>query len=145
MTHPNTPHTAQRIEFRDLVHDAQGPPAVRQQVIATREDYEAWIAACTGSQEAFPHDIDFTGEMLIAVALGREPPTGHGIRITSIGEVVGGVVGIQWQVLYRVEATRADVPAAPEPVCPQHVVRTRRFDGPVTFRPAADDGEHLGS
>jgi hypothetical protein len=130
--HPNVPQ-ARRVKFKAVVHNQAGPAVAGHEVIDTPEEYKEWIAACTGDKGAFPENIDFEKEMLIAVAAGQRPTGGYDIRITAIAEIVGGVVGVQWEVLYSLNS-----PGGPAPdvlTYPQHVVRARRFEGIITFRP----------
>jgi hypothetical protein len=128
-TSGNVPQS-KRVKFKKLVANDSGPVGADEEVIDTQEEYDEWIAACTGNREAFPK-FDFGGQMLIAVSAGERPTAGYRAQITGIVEITGGFVGIQWQVLYRVCAPRGQT--AQVVTYPQQVVRTRRFEGLITF------------
>ncbi len=132
---PNVPK-AKRIKFKTLVRNQLGPKMADDEVIDTQDEYEAWIASCAGDQAAFPKNIDWNVEMVLAVAAGEQPTAGHEIAILAVAEITGGFVGIQWEVLYTM---RRDHGMSGQVITyPQHVVKTRKFGGVVTFRRVHD-------
>lgn len=132
----NVPQST-RVKFKTLVSNESGPPRADEEVIDTQEEYDEWIAACTADRDAFPR-FDFNGQMLLAVSAGQTPVNRHRTQITGIVEITGGFVGIQWQVFYRVRPPGGHVSQVV--TCPQHVVRTRRFEGLITFHQAEEAG-----
>ncbi len=131
MSNGNVPH-AKRVKFKTLVANDSGPARALEEVIDTREEYDDWITSCVADRDAFPADFDFETQMLVAVGAGQRPTGGWKLQIIGIAEIVGGFVGVQWQVLYRLQ--RADGPVTNALTHPQHVVRTHRFEGLITFR-----------
>ena len=126
----NVPQS-KRVKFKTLVTNDSGPVGADEEVIDTQEEYDAWIAACTSSRDAFPK-FDFGGQMLIAVSAGEHPMDGFRAQVSGIVEITGGIVGVQWQVLYRVLPRRTGH-VTRGLTYPQHVVRTPRFEGLITF------------
>lgn len=121
-----------RIKFKTVARNDAGPREADEEVIDTKEEYAAWMERCAGDREAFDTNVDFEREMLIAVSAGEQATKGHDLTILGIAQIVGGAVGVQWQVLY---ALRSDPGAvAKVQTYPQHVVRTKVFPGVVTFR-----------
>jgi hypothetical protein len=123
--HPSVPHTSP-LEFTTLLQDDKGPARADQAVLLDAAQGDMWFAraheACTPDL-----DVDFATESIIAVAGGASDVPGQRIEIVRVSVTVGGFVGVQYGVHYRVVTPAAARAGERATVHPQHLVKVPRM------------------
>ena len=87
---------------------------------------KVWRSLTAGAEPRPP--IDFSRHMLLVASQGRQPSSGHRVRITSVGSP-GGVVIVD---VTEVSPGKG-CPAGGVLTSPYHVIRVSRTDTPVQF------------
>jgi hypothetical protein len=123
--HPNVPHT-NPLEFTTLLQDDKGPAHSDQAVLLDAAQGDMWFARA--HEERPPDlDVDFATESIIAVAGGASSVPGQRIEIVRVDVTVGGFVGVQYGVHYRVMAPAAARATEQATTYPQHLVKVSKL------------------
>jgi hypothetical protein len=123
--HLNVPHT-NPLEFTTVLQDDKGPAHADQAVLLDAAQGDMWFAQ---AHEEYPPDldVDFATESIIAVAVGASDVPGQRIEIVRVDVTVGGFVGVQYGVHYRVMAPAAVRAAGQDAIHPQHLVKVPKL------------------
>ena len=116
------------VSFRTVaVGDGDGSQPRKGLVVRGEKRWrKVWRSLTAGAEPRPP--IDFSRHMLLVASQGRQPSSGHRLRITSVG-TPGGVLIVD---VTEVSPGKG-CPAGGVLTSPYHVVRVRRTDTPVRF------------
>jgi hypothetical protein len=125
--HPNVPRTTP-FEFTTLLQDDEGPAHADQAVLLDSAHVDMWFAR-TRADRPDDFDVDFSSESVIAVAGGAIDTPGQRIEIVRVDVTVGGFIGVQYGVHYRVVRGPALAVASEQATIyhPQHLVRVPKL------------------
>jgi hypothetical protein len=123
--HPNVPRT-NPLEFTTILQDDKGPAHADQAVLLDTVQGDMWFARAH-EERPLDLDVDFATESIIAVASGASDVPGQRIEIVRVDVTVGGFVGVQYGVHYRVVAPAAARAAEQATLYPQHLVKVPKL------------------
>src|SRR3712207_4130048 len=90
------PPVSSVIPFTPLIQADHGPHEPAERVIRNEQEYYAFWGGSPPSQP----DVDFSKEVVVAVAVGERPTGGYQVAITGITRINIGILGGTYWISY---------------------------------------------